>query len=283
MKLFGSVFKKTVTHFMAQGGPRMGAALSYYAVFSIAPLGILIIAIVGSIFGTQLVESNVALQLERFMGEGAGELVSTIITGITSQSLSVVGTILSIATILFGVISLFSVLDSSLDELWETKVPRSEKRRPLIERMQRMVQRKIPVFSLIPLVALLFLFVISASVFTTLFSQELAVLLPFAFIIEPVFLFILGTLFFAFIYRILPERRLPTKELLLGGAITSALFLIGRLIIGYYIARFAHTSLYGAAGSLVALLIWIYYSAQVFFFGASFTYIYSKTKGVLSK
>lgn len=283
MKSFIQVLRATTRHFTKHKAARMGAALSYYAVFSIAPLGILVIALVGSIFDTQLVESSVIHQFEHFIGSGAGEFIESIIEGITTQSLGIVGTVLSILTILFGVGSLLSVIDSSLDELWETKVPASESRQKFFIRFFHVLQRKLPAFSIIPLIALLFLFFVSASVFLSLFAVELKSIITVIQILQPVALFLLGTVFFALIYRILPERKLPLKELLIGGTITSLLFLLGRILIGLYISSFVPTTLYGAAGSLVAILIWIYYSAQVFFFGASFTYMYSKMNGHLSK
>ena len=282
MKSVLSILKATARHFKTYNGARMGAALSYYAVFSIAPLGILIIALVGSVFGARLVESSIINQAERLIGGGAGEFIESIITGITTQSLSVVGTILSIATILFGAISLLSVLDTSIDKLWETKTAR-EQRQSFFTKIVFNLKKRLPVFSILPIIALLFLFFVAVSVFLSLFAEQLSGLGASIHYIEPVALFILGTVFFALIYRILPDRTLPAKELLLGGAVTSTLFLIGRLLIGFYIAIFAHTSLYGAAGSLVVILIWIYYSSQVFFFGASFTYMYSKKYGYLSK
>ena len=283
MKSLFTVVTAAARHFQAHRGARMGAALSYYAVFSIAPLGILIIAIVGSIFGTQLVEQSVIAQAERFIGGGAGEFIESIIFGITSQSLGTIGTILSIATILFGVFSLMSVLDSSLDELWETKTAQGTKKESFWKKIEIIVHKKLPAFSMLPIIAILFLFFVATSVSLSLFSDQLSGLGETIRFVEPIALFILGTVFFALVYKILPDRSLPARELLIGGVVTSTLFLIGRLIIGYYIASFADTTIYGAAGSLVAILIWIYYSSQVFFFGASFTYIYSKKRGVLSR
>lgn len=283
MKKFFSVFKSALQHFQSHRGARMGAALSYYAVFSIAPLGILIIALVGSVFGTELVEQSVITQAERFMGGGAGEFIESIITATTSQSLGIIGTILSIATILFGIFSLISVLDSSLDELWETKVARVSQKRSFLVQLKEIIKKKLPAFAMLPIIAILFLFFVAISVSLSFFAKELSMFGEWIHFVEPIALFILGTVLFALIYKILPDRSLPGRELLIGGVVTSTLFLIGRLVIGYYIASFADTTIYGAAGSLVAILIWIYYSSQVFFFGASFTYIYSKKRGVLSR
>ncbi|MBY0328941.1 YihY/virulence factor BrkB family protein [Patescibacteria group bacterium] len=283
MQTFFQVFKSAGGHFQKHRGARMGAALSYYAVFSIAPLGILIIALVGSVFGTQLVEQSVITQVERFIGGGSGEFVQSLITGVTSQSLSTIGTVLSIATIIFGVVSLMSVLDSSLDELWETKTVRTAQKESFWRHLKMMIKNRLPAFAMLPIIAILFLFFVATSVSLVLFSEQLKGFGDTLRFVEPVALFVLGTVFFALVYKILPGRSLPLRELLIGGVVTSTLFVIGRLIIGYYISSFAHTTVYGAAGSLVAILIWIYYSSQVFFFGASFTYIYSKKRGVLSK
>lgn len=283
MQTFFQVFKSAGGHFQKHRGARMGAALSYYAVFSIAPLGILIIALVGSVFGTQLVEQSVITQVERFIGGGSGEFVQSLITGVTSQSLGTIGTVLSIATIIFGVVSLMSVLDSSLDELWETKTVRTAQKESFWRHLKMMIKNRLPAFAMLPIIAILFLFFVATSVSLVLFSEQLKGFGDTLRFVEPVALFVLGTVFFALVYKILPGRSLPLRELLIGGVVTSTLFVIGRLIIGYYISSFAHTTVYGAAGSLVAILIWIYYSSQVFFFGASFTYIYSKKRGVLSK
>lgn len=283
MQTFFQIFKSAAVHFQRHRGARMGAALSYYAVFSIAPLGILIIALVGSVFGRQLVEQSVIAQVERFIGGGSGEFVQSLITGVTSQSLGTIGTVLSIATIIFGVVSLMSVLDSSLDELWETKTVRTSPKESFWKRLKMIIQNRLPALAMLPIIATLFLFFVATSVSLVLFSEQLKGFGDTLRFVEPIALFVLGTVFFALVYKILPGRSLPLRELLIGGIVTSTLFVIGRLIIGYYISSFAHTTVYGAAGSLVAILIWIYYSSQVFFFGASFTYIYSKKRGVLSR
>lgn len=279
MKSFFKLIKRSARHYHKHHGARMGAALSYYAIFSIAPLTILIIALVGSIFGTQLAESSVVSQLDRVIGSGAGDFIAAIIKSTTRHSLGTAGTIVSIVTIVFGSISILSVLDTSLCELWETKIEKEVVPRPFFAKIGSAIQRKFPAFSLIPIMALLLLFFIAISVFLSLYQENFGSVPGFAImanIIEPTVLFLFGAVFFAFIYRVLPDRRLPTRAILLGGIITSLLFLLGRVLIGLYIAHFANTTLYGAAASLVALLIWIFYSAQVFFYGASLTYIYAK-------
>lgn len=283
MKSLLRVLRTSARHFSTHNGARMGAALSYYAVFSIAPLGLLVVALVGSIFGEKLVESSIITQAESLIGNGGGEFIESLINGITRQSLGVLGTILSIATIMFGTFSLLSVLDSSLDELWETKDSQAKTKYPFFVTVWRTMRKKLPAFSILPIIAILFLFFVSVSVFLSLFAEQLNGLGATVRLVEPLALLLLGTIFFALIYRILPDRRLPSRDLLIGGVVTSVLFLIGRLLIGVYIATFANTTLYGAAGSLVAILIWIYYSSQVFFFGASFTYTYSKNRRALSQ
>ena len=279
MKLFIQLIKRTARHYSKHNASRMGAALSYYAIFSIAPLTILIIALVGSIFGTQLAESSIVSQLDRVIGSGARDFIDGIIKSTSRHSLGTAGTIASIVTIVLGSISVLSVLDTSLDELWETKTIKEREPRPFFARLWQAVWRKFPAFSLIPIIALLFFFFIAISVFLSLYQESFGGVPGFSVMvtfIEPVTLFLFGTAFFALIYRILPEQALPIKAIVLGAVVTSLLFLLGRVLIGLYIAHFANTTLYGAAASLVALLIWIYYSAQVFFYGASLTYVYAK-------
>lgn len=278
MKSFIALLKASARHYTLHNASRMGAALSYYAIFSIAPLTILVIALVGSIFGTQLAESSIVTELDRVIGSGAGDFIEAIINSTLTRSLGTFATLVSIATILFGLINSITVLDASLDELWET-VTVTERKGSFITRLGASIKGKFPAFSLVPLMALLFLFFVAVSVFLTLFQDDLSTTYAMRVLIgvvEPVALFIFGTAFFAFIYRVLPGRKISTRAILLGSAFTSFLFLLGRLMIGYYIAGFVHTTLYGAAASLVALLIWVYYSSQAFFYGASFTYLYAR-------
>lgn len=137
--------------------------------------------------------------------------------------------------------------------------------------------KKITNFSIIPIAAMLFLAFIFFSFTFSYFSFSKYL------IFEYLIFFVISASFFTLLYRIVPNKKLPTKELLFGGVITAILFMLGRLIIVFYIANFAKPTIFGAAGSLVAILIWIYYSSQVFFFGATCTYIYSRKKGFLKK
>lgn len=279
MTAFMTLLRDSAQHFKTHHASRMGAALAYYALFSIAPLAILVIALVSTIFGNQLAQSSMLTQINHVIGNGAGDFVNSLIKSNVRASLSPLGSIASVVTIVFGMVNALSVLTVSLDELWESDQPTDSTRRIFFARLWQRIKQKFTAFSLIPFIALLFLFFVAFSVFISLYHEQFSTLYGFStliVILEPLMLFVFGTAFFAFIYRTLPARRLSMRSLLVGGAVTSTLFLLGRLLVGFYIGSIVNTTLYGAAGSLVAVLLWIYYSSQVFFYGASFTYLYSK-------
>lgn len=281
MTVFMTLLRDSARHFNSHHASRMGAALAYYALFALAPLTILLIALVSIIFGNQLTENSMLLQVQRLLGSGSTDFITGLLNTASKTSLSLSGSIVSIITVIFGMLSALSVLTMSLDELWENDEPSTRTEGRFFSRLWQRMRHKLPAFSLIPFIALLFLLLTALSVFASLYYEQLAMFYDFGALIvvlEPLMLFIIGTAFFAFIYRTLPARRLSTHSLLVGGAVTSALFLLGRLLVGFYIASIVNTTLYGAAGSLIVVLLWIYYSSQVFFFGASFTYLYAKER-----
>lgn len=264
-----TLLRTAFSHFRSHKGSRMGAALSYYAVFAIVPFGVLVIAIVGAIYGNSMVEANLVTQANTVIGVGSGDFIQSVISAVVDGAPGFWSTALSIAAILFAIVSVLSVLDSSLDELWEVKKEAD---------IATIIKKKLVAFSIIPVVALLFLFFMSLGVALSFFVDTFSSITRIVQLLDPIILFIFGTMLIAFIFKMLPDRNFPMKDIVVGSAVTALLIVIGRLLIGYYINNFAHTNVYGAAGTLAALFIWVYYSAQVFFFGASFTYIYAKQK-----
>jgi membrane protein len=258
----------------------MGAAVSYYAVFSIAPLCVLIISIAGAFLGTLSVETTVA----RYIGEGFGPATGTLVKNLVQTAhqypLGVGATIAGALSLVIAALGVLSELDSDLDELWATGPERiSRRKQSHAAYIRSFVWKKIIAFSVIPIFGLLF---VGTTVISdiSLSAFNLGGIAPES--IDALMSFILGTLLFALVFRILPDTKLPKRELLLGGLVTSTLFLVGKILINIYVENI-NTAAFGAAGSFVVLLIWIYYSAQVFFLGASFTYVYAKNHGSLSE
>lgn len=255
-------FVESLRLFREKKSSRMGAALSYYAIFIIAPLSLLIMSLVVALYGNTVAESSFLAQLNSSIGPGAGDFVESLMESFTGRSLNITGLIVVIATIAFAVVNFFSVLKGSLDTIWESP---DEKEVGLPR-----LAKKIVIFSVIPVAALLFLVLVSFSLFISDYYSFQGVLA------ENLILLVFSALFFMFLYRVVPTKKLPLRAILFGGIITALLFVFGRFAIILYISNFAQPTIFGAANSLVAVLVWIYYSAQVFFFGAAATYVFSK-------
>lgn len=265
----------------------MGAAISYYAVFSIAPLCIILIALAGIFLDRSIVETSIMSQISDLLGSSTSSYIGSLINSAQRQSLGIIGAIVSALTIVATAISVLSELNRDLDELWQLpKKQKTEKKQRFVIRIMNVLKEKIAVFSIIPFAVFLLLssvvasFILSTVETSALGTPHLWIYLRIA---DAVLSLCLGTVLFALIYKVLPNTKLPWREVLLGGMVTSILFFIGKLLIGIYLNTIASTSVYGAAGSLAILLIWIYYSSQVFFIGASFIFVYSKEKGYLKK
>ena len=278
-----SLIKETLAHWKSHNAPRMGAALSYYTMLSFVPLLVLMVTVVGSLFNRDLVQGTIANELASTIGRNAARYIDTLLRSVEGQSISLFAAISSAVITIFGAIGIFSELDKDFDELWDT--PRTAKKHTSWwVSLVSLIRSKIIALSFIPiLVVLLFVFVVITLTFASIEAQVaflpiVAKLVTLAQFVVPL---VFGTLLFALIYRILPNRTLPWKVVFLGALVTTLLFIIGNICILTYIQLFLRVSAFGAAASLVGLLVWVYYSAQVFFVGASFTYVYAKRKGLI--
>lgn len=287
-KTLTRLFKDTFDHWNAHPTGRMAAALSYYTIFSIAPLLIVMISITSIFFGREIVESNLFAHIQSLLGPNTEEFIRDLLLRAYTMKAGVIAIIVSIGTLIWSATGVFRELNNSLDELWETKRPikvRSSKH--LAQALWIFVKEKLLVFSVLPLLGIFLLVSVATSIgfhaLGTYGTEYLHIPFDIIHIVEPIFSYLLTVFLFALIYRMLANIKLPWIELLLGAALTSLLFQLGEFLISYYLVRFADTGSYGAAGSMVAILLWVFYSAQILFFGASFTFIYSKTHGYLKK
>lgn len=245
------------------------AGLAFYTIFSLAPLLIIIIAVTGFFFGEQAASGQLSLFIEGAVGEDMAASVESIVSGVAQGGQGTLATILSTGILLFAATTVLSQLKESLNIVWN--VDKSLKQPVKMFFINRMLALLLIIlFSL----ALIATFMISTIVsFSGPFLDDI---IPggFAFynIINSVFFLIISTLLFSFIYKLLPD-------VLVGAFVTSILFLIGRSAVTYYLSNAATTSTYGAAGSFVILLIWVYYNVMMIFVGAEFTQIYTKRYG----
>lgn len=274
------ILAQTWAHFKQRNAPRMGAAVSYYAVFAVAPLCVFFISIAGSFLGKVSAETTIVRYIGESFGATTGTLVVHLMKAAYQYPLGLGATIAGILSLTIAALGVLSELDTDLDELWATETDRpSQKKRTRASYIRIYIWKKIVAFSVIPLFGLLF---VGTTVISDLSLAAFNVDNIAIESIDALMSFVLGSLLFALVFRILPNTKLLARELLLGGVVTSSLFLLGKILINIYVENI-NTPAFGTAGAFVILLIWIYYSAQVFFLGASFTYVYAKKYGSLSE
>jgi len=253
----------------------LGAALAYYTIFSMAPLLVLAIAIAGLAFGREAAQGEIVAQLNGTIGEVAARTVEDLIERASRPSSGVPATLASLAMMFFGASGAFGQLQKSLNRIWDVKRTR--------QGVRGQVRRRLAAFSMILTIGVLLFLSLAASAALSGLHGWLARSFPLLARVLPLANFALSfavvTALFAMIYKVLPEARIEWRDVWVGAAVTALLFTIGKGLIAFYLGRASVASLYGAAGSLVLLLLWIYYSAQLLLLGAEFTEVWSRRRG----
>jgi len=257
-----------------------GAALAYYTLFSMAPLLVLVIAVAGLALGRAAAQGEIVGQVAGLMGPEGARMVEGMILRASKPTSGIVATLASLAAMFLGASGVFGELQTTLNDIFRAPPPARRGIRGL-------VRQRVAYLGMIVGIGFLLLTSLVVSAALAALDQLLAESLPVASRILPAlnfsvsFLVIAGL--FALIYRALPDVKLHWRDLGIGAAITSLLFTVGKSLIGLYLGRAGTTSVYGAAGALVLVLLWIYYSAQVLFLGAEFTEVYSRRYGSRSR
>ena len=271
------LLKETVLAWYADRVPRLGAALAFYTLFSLAPLLMVIIAIAALAFGREIASAELIQQIEAFIGPEGARVIQATIENTSRPQSGIIATIIGLATMLFGTTVVFSELQDALNTIW--KVTPKPRRSMAIG----LLWDRFLAFSMVLGMSLLLLLSIIANgllksmipLFGTLLPSQINWLQTVNFGLS----LVIVTLLFAMIYKVLPDIEIAWEEALIGAVVTGGLFMIGKFLIELYL-RYSTTALvYGAAGSLVVLLMWIYYSAQIVYFGAEFTKTYAKYRG----
>ncbi len=269
--------KAAMTAWSDDYAPSMGAALSYYTLFSIAPLLIVVIAVAGMVFGQEAAQGAIVGQLHGIMGEEGAVAVEGMLKAAREPAKSAVATIAGIATLLLGSTAIFAELQSALDRIW--RVPAAKKESGI----WRLLRKRLLSFGLV--LALGFLVIVSLVVSAALaalgkwWSSWFEGWDVFLEILNFAVSFGIFTVLFAMIYKIMPRAKIPWSDVWTGAAVTALLFTIGKVLIGLYLGKSSLASGFGAAGSLVVLLVWVYYSAQIFLLGAEYTWAYAQQHG----
>ncbi|WP_229425184.1 MULTISPECIES: YihY/virulence factor BrkB family protein [unclassified Massilia] len=270
------IFKAAANAWIDDYAPSMGAALSYYTLFSLAPLLVLIIAIAGMVFGQDAAEGAIIAQLQGIMGQEGATAVQGLLKAAREPSTGIVASIVGGFLLLLGATAIFAELQTDLDRIW--RVPAKAKPSGI----WGWLRSRVLSFGLVLGFAFMLMIslVVSAALAATgewlggggAAESVLASVLNF------IASFALFTVLFAMIYKIMPTAKISWHDVWMGSAVTALLFNVGKSLIGLYLAKSSVASGFGAAGSFVILVAWFYYSAQIFLFGAEYTWVYANSK-----
>jgi membrane protein len=255
---------------------RLGAALAYYTIFSIGPLLVIAIAIASLVFGDVAARGQIVGTIGGMVGEDGGKLIEDSIENANQGGGNIIATAIGIGTLLFGAAGVFGQLKDALNTIWEVKP------KPNLGFMHTIKER---FFSFTMVLGTGFLLLVSLviSAAVAALGKFLSNHLPGADIIWQVVNFLVAlaviTLMFALLFKFLPDVKIGWKDVWIGALVSALLFLVGQFLLGFYLGSGAVGSAWGAAGALVIILVWVYYSAQIFFLGAEFTQVYTNKFG----
>jgi membrane protein len=272
-----SLLKQTASEWMEDDAPSLGAALAYYTVFSLAPLMTIAIAIAGFFFGKEAAQGQIFDELRVLLGEEGGKAVEEMVQSASAQpTAGIVATIISVVMLIFGASGVFGQLQTSLNAMWGVK-PKPGRG------VLGMIKDRLLSFGFTLVVGFLLLVSLLLTAGIALMADWVGGLMPgseaIAQILNVVFSLVMVTLLFAMIFKFLPDAKIAWRDVWIGAFLTALLFTIGKFALGIYLGKSGVASSYGAAGSLIVLLLWVYYSSQILFFGAEFTQVYANRFG----
>lgn len=256
--------------------PELGAALAFYMIFAMAPLVLLVIVVAGAVYGEAAIRGELVAQIEGMIGAAGAEVVQTLVANAARPRGGLIGTIVGVVLTIVGATGVLAQLKSSLNRVWdvETKPGRT---------IRDIIRTRLLSLGLILLVAVLLLASVVASTVVSAIQDRVDdwIAIPGWALraVNELVTVAMMTLLFAAIFKWLPDVRIRWRDVWIGAVITAVLFVIGKYLIGLYLAHSAPGSVYGAAGSLVVVLIWLYYSAQILLFGAEITQVYASMFG----
>lgn len=269
-------FRDSIEAFIADDALSRGASISFYIVTSIGPVLFIVVAIAGLAFGEDAARGAIANQLRDLMGRQSADLVQSVIQNAAGKSTGILASIVGAITLLIAVSGVFGEMQSALNAIW--KAP------PTGTTLSRLVRARAASLGLVAVLGFLLLVSLVINTILSSLGSYLDALLPFGARIlqtlEFAISFALISVLFGAIYKVLPDVELSWGNVLVGSVVTALLFNLGKFLIALYLAHSATASSYGAAGALIIMLLWIYYSAQIFLLGAEFTKLYASRRGM---
>ncbi|HLI85188.1 MAG TPA: YihY/virulence factor BrkB family protein [Bryobacteraceae bacterium] len=275
LKAVWRVTVQTVSNWTEVNPPHLSAALAFYTILSLPPLLVIFVAIAGFVIGREAATGRIVDHIQNVAGPAAAKTIRTVITHMNSGHAGLIASATSGLVLLFSASGVFGELRDSLDRIWRIRTPGSG--------LKGMVLYRVIAFATVLGAGLLLLILLLATTFIHVATKYFGGILPLpgALLEAANFIVTLGisALVFALLYKLIPDVRIKWHDVWIGAAVTALLFTIGKFLIGLYLATATTGSAYGAAGSLVVFMFWLYYSAQIFFLGAEFTRIFSERHG----
>ena len=277
VKKIGYLLKETFSEFIADNAIKLGASLSYYTIFSLPPLLIIIISLSGIFFGAEAVRGEIFGQINGLVGNAAALQIQETIKNVKLSNSNVFTTAIGVFILLIGASGVFAEIQDSINYIWGIK---AKPKRGLI----KFIKNRLMSFSMIGSVGFLLLVGLIINSLMDILNKKLAEHFPLDIIyliyfINIITVFIIITLLFTVIFKTLPDGKVVLRDCIIGASFTALLFMIGKFAIGAYLGSSAIASVYGAAGSVILILVWVYYSAMILYFGAEFTKVYAYTHG----
>lgn len=270
------ILKETYKDWSEDKASQLAAALAYYTAFSIAPLLLISIVVAGFVFGREAAQGQIFAQLEGLLGADAASVIQTSVANSQQSGAGTISAIVGIVTLVWSASSLFAQLQEALNTIWDVKPdPQAG--------MLAMVKRRFLSMTMVLGIAFVLLVSLVLSAGLSAVGALLGNILPGGTVVWQIVNFVISfaivTALFAAIYKVLPDATISWSDVWIGAAVTALLFTVGKLLIGLYLGHASIGSTFGAAGSLLIFLVWVYYSAQILFFGAEFTQVYARKYG----
>jgi membrane protein len=276
-KQFLRLMRQAISAWTDDYAPSMGAALSYYTLFSITPLLVIVIAIAGFFFGADAVRGEILVQLSDLLGDEGARAIDSMLQSARRPEEGGIAALISLGLLVIGATTVLGELQNDLDRIWRAPTQKKSGGAATFIRSR--------LLSFVVILALAFVLMVSL-VFTTTVAALGKWFGPWfhgwellAHAFDLIVSFGLMTVLFALIYKIVPRVHIRWHDVWVGAAVTSLLFAVGKVLIGLYLGKSQISSGFGAAGSLVLVMVWVYYSAQIFLIGAEFTWVYAHERG----
>ncbi|MBB1073459.1 YihY/virulence factor BrkB family protein [Rhodoferax sp. 4810] len=278
MQVFWRLLRLTAQSWLDDYAPSMGAALAYYTLFSLAPLLLIVIAVAGLMFGEDAARGEIAHQLSALMGDAGAKAVQDLLTSVDKPLEGTLATAVGLLMLFVGATTVFAELQDALDRIWRVAAVREPSSGWL-----SLVRARLLSFGMILAIGFLLTVSLVASAVLGVMGSWLQPVfgawVALAAVVNAIGSFLLVAAMFALIYKVMPRVQVQWRDVWTGAVFTATLFTFGKFLIGLYIGRSGVISGFGAAGSLVVVLLWVYYSAQIFLIGAEFTWVYANAYG----